>query len=116
MKKYIYIIIVLVILIILIGVGFMLFGNRESKQNNVNNGSDIASNNGNNINNDTTNLEYVDGNTTVGEVINDKDFEGFGNLIFPVEINIDKNTIERAILKQEKKVEKQKKIGFESVG
>lgn len=92
MKKYIYIIIVLVILIILIGVGFMLFWNRESKQNNVNNGSDIASNNGNNINNDTTNLEYVDGNTTVGEVINDKDFEGFGNLIFPVDINIDKNT------------------------
>lgn len=54
----------------------------------------ISSNNSKNnqVQNNTRNLEYVDRNTTVGEVINDKAFENFGNLLFPVDLNIDQNT------------------------
>ena len=90
MKKYIFIIII-IILIVALGVGSMLFWSRRSKQSIENNTSN------NNIvndisNNNMTNLDYVDVNTTVGEVINDQDFEGFGNLIFPVDLNIDPNT------------------------
>lgn len=82
MKKFIYAVIVLIILIIVIGVCFMFFWNKrpnESLSNNVDNSNLIE-------------LSSVNENTTVGEVINDKDFEGFGNLIFPVDINIDQNT------------------------
>ena len=46
----------------------------------------------NQVQNNTSNLEYVDRNTTVGEVINDKAFKNFGNLLFPVDLNIDPNT------------------------
>ena len=46
----------------------------------------------NQVQNNTSNLEYVDRNTTIGEVINDKAFKNFGNLLFPVDLNIDPNT------------------------
>lgn len=46
----------------------------------------------NQVQNNSSNLEYVDRNTTVGEVINDKAFKSFGNLLFPVDLNIDPNT------------------------
>ena len=59
----------------------MFFWNNRPKQslsNNVNNSNLVE-------------LGSVNKNTTVGEVVNYKDFKGFGNLIFPVDLDIDSN-------------------------
>ena len=41
---------------------------------------------------ESNNLSYFDRNTTVGEVINNSSFDGFGKLIFPVDITIPSTT------------------------
>ena len=59
----------------------MLFLNKSNKQK-IN---EIAQNNENNPNiSNSSNLEYVDKNTTVEEVVNNSKFKGFGEYIFPL--------------------------------
>ena len=41
---------------------------------------------------ESNNLSYFDRNTTVGEVINNSSFDGFGKLIFPIDITIPSTT------------------------
>ncbi len=69
----------------------MFFRNRKTGQNLSNNtdNNNLSSEQGSN---DLVELDSVNRNTTVEEVINDKDFEGFGNLIFPVDLDINPNT------------------------
>ncbi len=67
----------------------MFFRNKKIEQSLANN---MDNGNLTNTQNNLISLDYVNGNTTVREVINDRDFEGFGNLIFPVDLNINPNT------------------------
>lgn len=69
----------------------MFFGNRKTEQSLSNNtdNNNLSSEQGSN---NLVELDSVNRNTTVEEVINDKDFEEFGNLIFPVDLDINPNT------------------------
>lgn len=69
----------------------MFFGNRKTEQSLSNNtdNNNLSSEQGSN---NLMELDSVNRNTTVEEVINDKDFEEFGNLIFPVDLDINPNT------------------------
>ena len=87
------IIIVILCIVILSGVVYMIYKNNEdnNKQSRIEN--EINSNEGNESNVlSKASYEQVDGSTTVGKVINDPAFEDFGNLIFPVDLNINPNT------------------------
>lgn len=69
----------------------MFFGNRKTEQSLSNNtdNNNLSSEQGSN---NLVELDSVNRNTTVEEVINDKNFEEFGNLIFPVDLDINPNT------------------------
>lgn len=69
----------------------MFFMNRRTERNLSNNTDNNNLTNEQGSNN-LVELDSVNRNTTVEEVINDKDFEGFGNLIFPVDLDINPNT------------------------
>lgn len=82
------ILLIIILVVILISIYFI-----SKNQNKVaeNNSEGYMKETENITNNQSTNSSFTL-DSTVEEVMNDKAFEGFGNLIFPVDRDIDPNT------------------------
>lgn len=91
-KKMIIILLIIILVVILISIYFISKNqNKVAKKYTENNIEEYMKKTENITNNQSTNSSFTL-DSTVEEVMNDKAFEGFGNLIFPVDRDIDPNT------------------------
>lgn len=96
-KKMIIILLIIILIVILIGAYFILENQNKVPENYTESNNDEYMEETENIENNQSSNSSFTLDSTVGEVINDKAFEGFGNLIFPVDRDIDPNTTLRDV-------------------
>lgn len=92
-KKMIIILLIVILIIILSSAYFILERQNQNKvaENYIENNNEYIEETEKVENSQSSNSSFTL-SSTVGEVMNDKAFEGFGDLIFPVDRNIDTNT------------------------
>ena len=91
-KKMIIILLVIILVVILISAYFILENQNNVSENYTENNNDEYIEKTENITTNQSSNSSFTLDSTVGEVINDKAFAGFGNLIFPVDKDINPNT------------------------